>query len=110
MKKTENDNKYEYKNILQIINTKKQRQFIPIICLKKFWDNYKDVPVKNRFIFEVICSDRPCKPYLDIEWKAINNNTQNKYNIFITHLIKDIKNIFQNRYNIELNDSDILIM
>lgn len=109
MKKTENDNKYGYKNILQIINTKKQRQYIPIICLKKFWNNYKDVPVKDRFIFEVICSDRPCKPYLDIEWKAINNNIQNKYNIFITHLIKDIKNIFQNRYNIELNDSDILI-
>lgn len=109
MEKTKELKKYGYTKILQIINSKSYRQFIPIKCLRKFWNSYKDESIKNRYIFEVIRSDKPCKPYLDIEWNTVNNNIRNKYTIFITKLKKDIKLIFQNRYNINLNDTNILI-
>jgi hypothetical protein len=109
MEKTKYIDGYGYTNILQIINSKMYRQFMPIKCLKKFWNSYKDEPIKNRYLFEVIRSDRPCKPYLDIEWKVLNNDIKNKYTIFITKLTNDIKIIFQKRYNISIDNTNILI-
>lgn len=107
--KTQYDSNYGYKKIIQIINSKSYRQFIPIKCLKTFWNDYKCEPIKNRYLFEVILSDQPCKPYLDIEWKAINNSVRNKYKIFITRLTNDLKLIFTTRYDIIIDDTDILI-
>ena len=82
---------------------------MPIKCLKTFWNGYKDEPIKSRYLFEVIRSDQPCKPYLDIEWKVSNNNIRDKFKIFINKITNDIKNIFQDRYNITIDDTDILI-
>lgn len=109
MEKTKNDKEHGYNNIIQILDSQSHRQFLPIKCLKTFWNKYKNEPIKNRYIFEVILSDRPCKPYLDIEWKENSNKTKNKYKLFIDKITNDLILIFSTRYNIPIDESNILI-
>ena len=39
---------------------------IPMIVLKK---KVKHLQQNDRYLYEIISSDKPCRPYLDIEWK-----------------------------------------
>jgi hypothetical protein len=98
----------EYKCIAQILNCKGYRQFIPFKTWQECWDIYKTTGYEHRYINEVILSDNPCKPYLDIEWKY-ETIDEAELNTFIKRLIKDIKFAFKCRYNINLRDEHILI-
>lgn len=94
----------EYKIIIQLLIEQK-RCFMPLKNWELFWDNY-DEPIINRHIFEVILSHKPCKPYLDIEWKKTKKDNIDE---FIYNLCCHIKQIFKNNYFIELDNTDILI-
>src|SRR5690606_11515363 len=92
------------------------RRFFPINDWKKFWKNYSIEPVRFRRLFEVILSDMPCKPYLDIEWNIKHTEIElyksaKKMNFddFIHQLIIDIIDVFKTRYLIELDESNIMI-
>ena len=55
----------------------------------------------------MILSDRPCKPYLDIEWKRENDATD-PFEFMLT-LIKDIILIFDQRYKTKITENDFYI-
>jgi len=115
--KTKNDDGHKYQKIVQILDEKSFRRFIPIKSWTDFWNSYKSEPIKSRYLFELIRSDQPCKPYLDIEWKLELSDEKNQkidarkmdHTEFITKLKKDLTYIFKTRYKIKLNDDSILI-
>lgn len=111
MNKTKDDPEYAYTKIVQILNSKSYRQFMPIRDWKQLWKAYKSEPIEYRHLFEVIRSDQPCKPYLDIEWLVDHNQDATKidHNEFIEELTNDIIIIFDERYGINIDDDDILI-
>jgi hypothetical protein len=111
MSKTKNDPEYGFQKIVQILNDKGFRRFIPIKSWDTFWKDYRDEPIKNRYLFELIRSDQPCKPYLDIEWiqKKEKDPRKQNYSEFINKLQTDIINIFQERYDIEIDTTSIMI-
>jgi hypothetical protein len=121
IEKTQNNTKHNYKHIIQITSNKNFRRYLPIKNWFTFWNIYKNEPIKSRYLFEMILSKSPCKPYLDIEWTSdlVDNHNyldnhndldnHKNYDKFIKKLIKDIKSIFVNRYNITLTKSNILI-
>jgi hypothetical protein len=107
-------NKYpDNKAIAQILDKNGYRQFISFKSWEICWDKYQHEAKIKRYLYEVILSNKPCKPYLDIEWKisnthmkVINNSTKG----FITKLTEDIILIFNKRYNINLEQIDILFL
>ena len=105
--KTKVDKEYKYQKIIQILDSKSNRRFLPIKCWKKFWLTYKDEPLKCRHLFELIRSDQPCKPYLDIEWTE--TVLKDNYNAFIEKLQNDLITIFNERYKLKLDKNDIMI-
>ena len=116
MKKTVDEEEYGYKRVVQILDEYDFRRFMPINNWRKFWKNYRSEPVRTRRLFEVILSDMPCKPYLDIEWKLTETQLElygsakdMDFSDFIQNLIDDIIEIFDTRYNIELDESNIMI-
>lgn len=109
--KTKDDEDYGYTKIVQILSNNSYRNFLPIKSWETFWKSYKDEPIKDRHLFELIRTDQPCKPYLDIEW-IVNDNENaknNDYTKFIDVLIYDIKYVFKERYSIKLTNDSILI-
>lgn len=98
----------EYKCIAQIQDSGGCRQFIPFKTWDDCWTAYQHTGYYKRFLHEVIISNRPCKPYLDIEWIE-ENATKNNHCEFIDQLKIDLKYIFDNRYGLELKDQYILI-
>lgn len=56
----------KYKAIAQIIDQKGFRQFVPFKSWEECWELYKHERYDSRYLYEMILSDRPCKPYLDI--------------------------------------------
>ena len=106
-----NDAAFGFTKIVQILDKNGFRQFIPIKNWNTFWKTYKNVNIKSRFLFEVILSNFPCKPYLDIEWKINEheNNQHDDYTTFIDQLIADIIYLFHFRYNIIINRSNVMI-
>ena len=88
----------EYTKIIQILDSNGYRRFLPIHNWIHFWNIYSKEPVEKRYLFEVIKSDKPCKPYLDVEWKKIDDDI--KPVEFIKKLILDIKMLFHRRYHI----------
>ena len=111
MNKTKNDPKYGYQKIIQILNNKSYRRFLPIKNWEIFWKAYIDEPIICRHLFELIRSDQPCKPYLDIEWNIDANQNAKKedFTTFIKKLQNDLIFIFKNRYNIIIDTNDIMI-
>ena len=57
----------EYKCIAQINDFNGFRQFIPFKNWQDCWDAYVHTGFHKRYLYEMILSDNPCKPYLDIE-------------------------------------------
>jgi hypothetical protein len=118
LEKTKNTPEFKYDKIVQMMDSNSYRRFIPIRDWKTFWTVYRDEPIKDRHLFELIRSEQPCKPYLDIEWNIDSDNYDidsetDARNIdhtdFIENLKHDIITIFADRYNIELSKDDILV-
>jgi hypothetical protein len=108
MDKTANEPEHGYRKIIQMLDSKDYRRYLPIRDWKTFWDSYRDEPIGHRHLFEVICSDQPCKPYLDIEWQTdAQDDAHNKK--FIRKIQKDICTVFEKRYQISLPRRAILI-
>jgi len=111
MNKTKNDPIHRYQKIVQILSNNGFRRFIPIRSWTEFWGNYRDEPVKTRYLFELIRSDQPCKPYLDIEWISddVKDARTQDYSDFVIKLQKDLISIFKRRYKIIIDESSIMI-
>jgi hypothetical protein len=111
MNQTKADPELGYQKIVQILDSKSFRRFLPIKNWKELWNAYKDEPINSRHIFELIRSDQPCKPYLDIEWMAdyTEDPRIEDYSEFLDRLQKDIIQIFKNRYKISINKKNIMI-
>lgn len=100
----------QYKGVVQILDDVGHRQFIMMRSWDDLWDRYRDELLSDRKLFEVILSDRPCKPYLDIEWlsnskhsiKSIEDN-------FVKKIAIDLKRIFSHRYGIAIEDDNLMI-
>jgi hypothetical protein len=122
-----NKNK-NYKYLLQI-TCKKTRSFVPITSWNIFYNRVKNMKMVYRNIYEVVNSDKPCKPYLDIEWlikdkyfEEIINYKKIKHFIkkndyldnsffddFVQNLKNDIIYIFKEEYDIDLLGDSIYI-
>lgn len=111
MNKTKTDPEHSYTKIVQLLNNKSFRRFIPLRCWEEFWEAYKDEPIRSRHLFELIRSDQPCKPYLDIEWEMKDGKDARKqdYTDFIEKLQNDLIDIFSTRYDIEIDTDNIMI-
>lgn len=119
MMRTADDPEHGYTRIVQLLdNTHGRgfRRFLPINNWKQFWVSYKGEPIKFRALYELILSDRPCKPYLDIEWEAdrrdvIEHGSVKNMDLsdFTDKLITDIIKVFTERYNIEIDDQNVMI-
>lgn len=111
MNKTKTDPLYGYQKIIQMLNNKSYRRFLPIKNWEDFWKAYSDEPINCRHVFELIRSDQPCKPYLDIEWNTDVNQDARKedYSAFIEKLQDDLITIFKNRYKLTIDNDDIMI-
>jgi hypothetical protein len=110
MDKTKNDEKYGFKKIVQIMSDKGVRRFIPIRNWEELWKCYLDEPICYRYLFELIRSDQPCKPYLDIEWiEKIKDPRETNYSKFISKLSHDIIHIFKTRYKIKISKKSIMV-
>jgi hypothetical protein len=107
MNKTINDPQHGYQKIIQILDNKSQRSFLPIRNWKDFWKAYEDEPIKDRHLFELIRSDQSCKPYLDIEWYIEEKEIDQQK--FVKTLITDLITIFKERYNITITKNNIMI-
>jgi hypothetical protein len=116
MKRTINDPNFGFKRIVQILTNNGYRRFIPINNWEQFWLSYIDEQVCTRRLFEVILSDMPCKPYLDIEWKLdkeyIKLNGPAKkldFTDFVNKLVQDIIEVFAERYYIDIDKHNVMI-
>lgn len=114
--RTADDPDRGYTRIVQLLDNNGFRRFLPINNWKKFWVSYKSDPIKFRALYELILSDRPCKPYLDIEWEPDREDIMEYGSVknmdltyFTDKLILDIIEIFSERYEIVLDDSHIMI-
>jgi hypothetical protein len=109
--KTKNEEGFGFQKIIQILNERSFRRFIPIRSWEEFWSRYKTEPIKYRHLFELIRSDQPCKPYLDIEWEVGVNKDARKQNHskFVSKLQNDLISIFRDRYKIPLKSSEIML-
>jgi hypothetical protein len=103
-----NEEKMTYSNIVQIISDDGKRQFIIVKCMKKLWKDYFNEKIEDRYLSEVILSHKPCKPYLDIDWK-IDDGMSLDLESFISELKLDIVTIFKNRYQIDISKKNIKI-
>ena len=101
-------NKPELKIVAQINDQNGYRQFIPFKSWSECLDKYQHEAFYKRYLYEVILSDRPCKPYLDIEWKQENADEED-HTAFIQKITDDIIKIFYDRYNERINKESILI-
>jgi hypothetical protein len=109
--KTKSDRDHGYQKIIQMMNNKSYRRFLPIRSWEDFWKAYRDEPINCRYLFELIRSDQPCKPYLDIEWYTSHNKDARKvdYSEFIEKLQDDIITVFKDRYKLTIDTNDIMI-
>lgn len=99
-----------YGGFVQILDDAGHRQFILMRSWDDLWDRYKDELLLHRKLFEVILSDRPCKPYLDIEWVCNSKRSiKSIENDFVKKITNDLKRIFNQRYGIEIEDHHLMI-
>ena len=93
---------------VQINDAKGYRQFITFPSWDICWNKYLHTAWNKRYLYELILSDKPCKPYLDIEWVKTSDNHINEYD-FILKLINDIISIFLIRYHLHITENDFFI-
>ena len=98
-----------FKVAAQIMDKHGYRQFIPFKSWNHCWNAYLHEAFNKRYLYEVILSDKPCKPYLDIEWK-VERSYKDKHLDFLNKIKNDLITIFQERYNITINNDNILIL
>lgn len=107
----------EYLNLIQSMKDG-YRQFVVIKSLKKLFTTTKNDLMVFRNMYEVVRSDYPCKPYLDIEWNYSdkyfsdiidykNNCFDSNFDKFYEKMNSDIINIFKS-YDIKLKEKNIL--
>lgn len=99
----------DFKVAAQIMDKHGYRQFIPFKSWDHCWKSYLHEAFNKRYLYEVILSDKPCKPYLDIEWK-VERSYDDKHLDFINKIQSDLITIFHNRYNITINNNNISIL
>ena len=111
MNKTKADPNYGYQKIVQMLDSKNYRRYLPIKNWESFWKAYRDEPIKYRHVFELIRSDQPCKPYLDIEWYTDLDKDARKedHSAFVEKLQNDLIKVFKDRYKITIDNDDIMI-
>jgi len=108
--KYKSDISIKYKGVVQMLDDKGHRQFIMIRSWDDLWDRYRNELMMHRKLFEVILSDRPCKPYLDIEWETGSSRSIEKIeNDFVKKITNDLIKIFDNRYNILIEEDNLMI-
>ncbi len=99
--------KMNNKYLIQIYNKSRSFCVFDSIDLIEQFINYQKTNSISSY-YEIINSDKPCKPYLDIEWLDV------KYNydpiVIMTKLINDIIIIYKNAFNVILNKNDILLL
>lgn len=96
------------KYLVQLYDENGYRRYVPIANWRTFWLSSKYERVGKRYMFEMILSHKPCKPYFDIEWESDNAQTRD-YSKVINTLCNDLIDIFDKRYNIDLDLDDIKI-
>jgi hypothetical protein len=103
----------EYSNLIQSMKNG-YRRFIAIKSWLKIFNDTKKDYVVLRNLYEVIRSDLPCKPYLDIEWNIKNkyfddiiDYENNDFTNFYKKMNNDIKSIFKD-YGVKLKKKNIL--
>jgi len=97
----------ENKIAVQIYDCKNYHQFITFPNWDTCWSKYLHTAWNKRYLNELILSDKPCKPYLDIEWLKISDDV-NEYD-FIFKLISDIILIFHSRYHLIITENNFFI-
>jgi len=97
-----------YKSLIQILDKKESRRFLPIQSWEEFWEIYKTESINDRHLFELILSHKPCKPYLDIEWLK-NKKEKIDHTEFINTLSTNIIKIFSEKYNKSIEKENIMI-
>ena len=76
----------EYKIATQITDKKGYRQFIAFKDWEDAFEKNAHTAYEKKYIYEMILSHNPCKPYLDIEWQRTEDEnvddfiTQKRYN------------------------------
>lgn len=103
-KKYMEENK-EYKILTQINNKKGYRQFIAFKNWNDCWEKYQHEKYTNRYLYELILSEKESKPYLDIEWYTYENIDKEILNT----MKEDIKKIYEENYEIKLEEKDFKI-
>ena len=76
--------------------------------MENAWESYIHAAYYKRYLYELILSDRPCKPYLDIEWESTDINKENCTE-FLHVISNDIIQIFNARYNLKVTQKNILV-
>jgi hypothetical protein len=98
----------EYKVLTQILDDRYfKRQFVPFLSWNDCFEKHNDVEFNKRYVYEIISSDKPSKPYLDIEW--ISNNKDLDLDKFVDNIKQNIINIFANRYKKNISKDDIYV-
>lgn len=92
---------------VQINDVKGFRQFIAFPNWDICWIKYLHTAWNKRYLYELILSDKPCKPYLDIEWIK-TSDVINEYD-FMLQLIFDIIHIFNSRYNLVITENNFFV-
>ena len=93
----------------QITNAKTGgRQFVSFKNWETCWEKYNEKNKNKRYLYEIINSDRPCKPHLDIEW-LVDPKSKIDTTKFLKKLCEDIKKLFKERYTREIKESEIKI-
>jgi hypothetical protein len=91
-------NGHGYRNYTYFKNWEMALKYLP------FYTN------NQRYIYEMILSDRPCKPYLDIEQHLDTKPDDAFLANLVDELKGDICNIFRTDYNIEIQTTDIYVL
>jgi hypothetical protein len=97
------------KAYIQYMDEKGYRNFT---CMEDWKTALDKLPYYNgkRFIYELILSSKPCKPYLDIERMVDRKPTIEETAEFIGGLKKDIMRVFERRYGIKITADTIKIL
>lgn len=99
-----------YKVAAQIQDINGFRQFIPFKSWEDAWKTYQHSGYYKRYLYELILSNKPCKPYLDIEWESPTPTSHlDDHTLFLDKLIKDIIQIFDTRYNLSIKKDHVFI-
>lgn len=101
------DTNDKHKIITQIMdnvqyNGKYKRRFVPFVSWDDCYEKHRNIDYNQRYVYEIIESSKPCKPYLDIEWNGDDNG-------FLDTLCTDIIDMFRIRYGYNIGREHILI-